>query len=79
MWFSARKAASGGDAGGLTSRVTRRGKLAAETHDPEALTGKLPDLLVHLADTLNAFGEKLQAGDLVICGSTATAAADRAG
>jgi 2-keto-4-pentenoate hydratase len=48
----------------------RRGKLAAETSDPQALTGKIPDLLVHLADTLNAFGEKLRAGDLVICGAT---------
>jgi 2-keto-4-pentenoate hydratase len=60
----------GGDVVGLTSRVTRRGRLAAETADPQALTGKLPDLLVHLADTLDAFGEKAQAGDLVICGST---------
>jgi 2-keto-4-pentenoate hydratase len=30
---------------------------------------KIPDLLVHLADTLAVFGEKLAAGDLVICGS----------
>ncbi len=60
----------GGDTTGLVSRVTRRGKLAAEAADPEALTGKIPELLVHLADTLEAFGEKVQAGDLVICGST---------
>ena len=31
----------GGDAAGLTSRVTRRGRLAAETADPQALTGKI--------------------------------------
>jgi 2-keto-4-pentenoate hydratase len=61
---------SGGDTSGLTSRVTRRGKLAAEAADPQALTGKIPDLLVHLADTLNAFGEKVRAGDHIICGST---------
>ena len=61
---------AGGDTAGLSSHVFRRGKLAAETTEPEALTGKLPDLLVHLADTLGAFGEKLKAGDLVICGST---------
>jgi 2-keto-4-pentenoate hydratase len=60
----------GGSTAGLASRVFRRGKLAAEAADPEALTGKLPDLLVHLADLLGAFGEKLHAGDLVICGST---------
>ena len=52
------------------SRVYRRGKLAIETAEPEALTGKLPDLLAHLADMLGAFGERLRAGDLVICGST---------
>jgi 2-keto-4-pentenoate hydratase len=61
---------AGGDTAGLVSQVMRRGKLAAETSDPQALTGKIPDLLVHLADTLNAFGEKLRAGDLVICGAT---------
>jgi 2-keto-4-pentenoate hydratase len=60
----------GGDTTGLVSRVTRRGKLADETSDPQALTGKIPELLVHLADTLDAFGEKLRGGDLVICGST---------
>ena len=30
----------GGDAAGLTSRVTRRGRMAAEAADPQALTGK---------------------------------------
>lgn len=44
--------------------------MAAETADPQTLTGKIPELLVHLADMLNAFGQKLSAGDLVICGST---------
>jgi len=61
---------AGGDTAGLFSRVFRRGKLAGETDTPEALTGKLPDLLVHLADMLDAFGERLQAGAVVICGST---------
>jgi len=60
---------AGGDTTGLTTRVTRRGKLAAEVADPQAATGRIPDLLVHLADTLDAFGEKLSAGDVVICGS----------
>jgi 2-keto-4-pentenoate hydratase len=60
----------GGDTAGLSSHVFRRGALAAEAADPQALTGRIPDLLVHVAGTLAAFGEKLRAGDLVICGST---------
>lgn len=60
----------GGDTAGLSAHVFRRGTLATEAADPQALTGRIPDLLVHLAGTLSAFGEKLQAGDLVICGST---------
>jgi 2-keto-4-pentenoate hydratase len=60
----------GGDTDGLSTHVVRRGVLAAETADPQALTGRIPDLLVHLAGTLSAFGERLKAGDLVICGST---------
>jgi 2-keto-4-pentenoate hydratase len=61
---------TGGDTSGLSTRVFRRGKLAAETATPEALTGKVADVLVQLADLLGAFGERLRAGDLVICGST---------
>jgi 2-keto-4-pentenoate hydratase len=61
---------SGGETADLSSHVFRRGKLATEAADPEALTGKVPNLLVHLANLLNAFGESLRAGDIVICGST---------
>jgi 2-keto-4-pentenoate hydratase len=64
------KSRAGGDTSGLSTRVFRRGKLAAETATPEAITGKVADVLVHLADLLDAFGERLRAGDLVICGST---------
>lgn len=64
------KSRASGDTGGLATRVFRRGKLAAETATPEAATGKVHDVLVHLADLLAAFGERLRAGDLVICGST---------
>jgi 2-keto-4-pentenoate hydratase len=60
----------GGDTTGLSSRVARRGNLAAEAADPQALTGEIPALLVYLADTLNTFNEKLSGGDMVICGST---------
>jgi 2-keto-4-pentenoate hydratase len=61
---------SGGETADLSAHVFRRGKLATEASDPEALTGKVPNLLVHLANTLNACGEGLKAGDIVICGST---------
>jgi 2-keto-4-pentenoate hydratase len=64
------KSRAGGDTSGLSTRVFRRGKLASETATPEAITGRVADVLVHLADLLGAFGERLRAGDLVICGST---------
>ena len=53
----------------MTSRVFRHGKEANVTTDPEALTGKLPDIVAHVASTLAAFGEKLAAGDVIITGS----------
>ena len=59
----------GGGMAGLTSRMIRRGKEAANTDDPEALTGKLPDIVAHVANTLAAYGEKLSAGDVIITGS----------
>jgi 2-keto-4-pentenoate hydratase len=59
----------GASTAGLTSRVIRRGKEAAATTDPEALTGKLGDIVAHVANTLAAYGEKLAAGDVIITGS----------
>jgi len=59
----------GGSVEGLTSRLTRRGAEANRTTDPEALTGKLGDIVAHVANTLAAFGEKLSAGDVIITGS----------
>ena len=53
----------------MTSRLIRRGKEAATTGDPEALTGKLTTIVAHVANTLSAFGEKLSAGDVIITGS----------
>ena len=49
----------GGSVAGLTSRLIRRGAEAARTTDPEALTGKLVDIVAHVANTLAAFGERL--------------------
>jgi 2-keto-4-pentenoate hydratase len=59
----------GGSVDGLTSRVIRRGEVVNTTTDPEALTGKLVDIVAHVANTLAAFGEKLSAGDVIITGS----------
>jgi 2-keto-4-pentenoate hydratase len=60
---------AGGGLDGIVSRVIRRGIEANNTSDPEALTGKLADILAHVASTLAAFGERLRAGDIVITGS----------
>jgi len=60
---------SGGSVAGLTSRVTRRGAEFARSTDPEALTGKLADIVAHVANTLAAYGEKLAGGDVIITGS----------
>lgn len=54
---------------GLTSRVIRRGEEFNSTSDPEALTGRLVDIVAHVADMLAAFGEGLKAGDIIIIGS----------
>lgn len=59
----------GGSTAGLTSRVIRRGTEVAATSDLEALTGKLGDIVAHVANILAAFGEKLAAGDVIITGS----------
>src|SRR6185437_1870391 len=50
---------AGGSVAGLTSRLIRRGAETARTTDPEALTGKLTDIVAHVANTLAAHGEKL--------------------
>ena len=60
---------AGGSTAGLTARVFRRDAEAAHTSDPEAATGKLVDIVRHVADLLAAFNERLSAGDIVIAGS----------
>lgn len=59
----------GGDTAGLAARVIRRGAESARSDTPEALTGRIVDLVRHVAGTLAAYGEKLKAGDVIICGS----------
>lgn len=60
---------SGGSTAGLTGKVLRDGKEAGSTAEPEGLTGKLPDIVRHVADLLGAFGERLSGGDVIIAGS----------
>jgi 2-keto-4-pentenoate hydratase len=60
---------AGGSTAGLTARVFRREAQAAQTSEPEAATGKLVDIVRHVADVLAAFGEQLSSGDVIICGS----------
>lgn len=60
---------AGGSVSGLTSRLIRRGAEVARSADPEALTGKLLDIVAHVANVLAALGEKLAAGDIIITGS----------
>jgi 2-keto-4-pentenoate hydratase len=60
---------AGGNTVGLTARVFRRDAEVARTSDPEAATGKVVDIVRHVADVLAAFGEKLSAGDILIAGS----------
>ena len=59
----------GASLAGLTSKPIRRGVEAPSTQDLEALTGKLPDIVAHVANTLVAYGEKLATGDVIITGS----------
>src|SRR5262249_15345626 len=56
---------AGGSTAGLTARVCRRDAEAARTSDPEAATGRIVDIVRHVADVLAAFGEGLSAGDVI--------------
>jgi len=60
---------AGGNTAGLTARVFRRGTEVAQTSNPEAATGKIVDIVRHVADLLAAFGETLSRGDVIIAGS----------
>lgn len=54
---------------GLTGRITRRGVDAGTMSDLEVNTGRVIDIVRHVADVLAAFGEMLRAGEIIICGS----------
>jgi 2-keto-4-pentenoate hydratase len=54
---------------GLTCRVVKNGEEAARTADVQANTGEVIDLVRSVADLLEAFGERLCAGQVIIGGS----------
>ena len=54
---------------GLTGRVFRRGVEVQSTAELEANTGRIVDIVYHVAHVLGAFGERLRAGEIIIAGS----------
>ena len=62
-------ARAGAASDGLTCRVIRRGAESARTADPQANTGQWIDIVLHVADVLAAFGERLRASEIIITGS----------
>jgi 2-keto-4-pentenoate hydratase len=62
-------AKAGSAADGVVCRVLRRGREFARTSDPQANTGKWVDIVRHVADVLDAFGERLRGGEIIITGS----------
>ena len=57
----------------VTVRVSLNGGEAAATDDATQATGDPVDLVLHVARTLEAAGERLRAGEVVICGSVVPA------
>jgi 2-keto-4-pentenoate hydratase len=60
---------AGGVLEGLTGRVIRNETETAKVTHWQALTGDLIAIVRHTADLLAAFGEKLEAGQIIITGS----------
>ena len=61
--------ASRSDARGIGGSVTIDGAVAAETEDPEPLTGEMVEVVRLTAELLDACGQHLRAGEVVITGS----------
>ena len=53
----------------LEASVFRNGTGLARTHDLQALTGDIIDIVCHLANLLSVLGERLRAGEVIIAGS----------
>ena len=62
-------ARAGAKLDGLSGHVFRRGALAAKQDNVEQLIGEMIGIVMHVAGTLAAYGEKLRAGDVIITGS----------
>lgn len=60
---------AGAKLAGLTGRVFRRGVEVQSTAELEANTGRIVDIVRHVAHVVGAFGEKLRAGEIIIAGS----------
>lgn len=60
---------AGGVLAGLKGRIFRNGVEVANTSDPQAMTGELIGIVRHVADLLEACGERLRAGQIIITGS----------
>ena len=60
---------AGGKLDGLTGRVVRGGNKPVDVADLQANTGDILDIVRHVASVLAAFGERLRAADVIICGS----------
>jgi len=58
-----------GDVTGMRARIVKNGSQLVDTDDLESLTGKLVPILRHAAALLDAAGEQLRSGDVVIMGS----------
>lgn len=67
------EAGAGGSLAGVEGHVFRDGSEVAATSDPEGMTGDLIELVSYIADLLDAFGERLRAGDVVIAGTVVPA------
>lgn len=65
----ASSAHAGAKLAGLTGHVFRRGVEVQSTAELEANTGKIVDIVCHVARVLGAFGEKLAPGEIIIAGS----------
>jgi 2-keto-4-pentenoate hydratase len=54
---------------GVVGHVFKDGEEVATVDNPQAATGDLIDIVRHVADVLEALGERLRAGELIITGS----------
>jgi 2-keto-4-pentenoate hydratase len=59
----------GAELAGLEARIRREGQDEIRTDQLETLTGRVVAVVTHLASLLAAHGERMRAGEIVICGS----------